>query len=230
VADNKEGSLFLRVVWAIMRKDLAVEWRSRQILTSMLVFSMLVVMIFHFALDLSPALQQEAAAGVVWLTFTFAATLGLNRSAALEMENSCLDGLLLAPVDRAAILFGKAGSNLVLVLALELVVLPLVSLLFNINLLQPGLLLVVLLGSLGYILAGTMLSMMAMNSRTRDMLLPLLLLPVVLPLLIPAVRASMYMLQGQGTKMVQPHLNLLIAIDVIYLALAYMTFDQVVEE
>lgn len=227
---SEKNTAYFKVVWAIARKDMAAEWRSRQLFSAMLVFSLLVILIFNFALDLIPGLQQELAAGVLWVTFTFTATLGLNRSLAMELEGGCLDALLLAPVERSAIYFGKLTGNLAILLLLEMMVLPLFSILYNINVLQPGLLLVLLLGSLGYVAAGTMLASMALQSRSRDVMLPLLLFPVVLPLIISAVRASAYFLQGQGMEAIWPHLDLLIVCDVIYLALCIMTFDYVVEE
>lgn len=221
---------FFKAVLAITRKDLSAEWRSRELFTAMLVFSLLVILIFNFALDLNPKIQQEVSAGVLWATFVFAGTLGLNRSMAVEKDRGCLDGLLLAPVDRAAIYLGKVLANLVFMFMVELIVLPVYSILYNINLFQPGLLLIILLGSIGYTVAGTLLSSMAVQTRTRDMLLPILLFPVVLPVLISAVRASSFFLQGQSMDLIWPHLNLLIAFDVIYTAVAYMLFDFVVEE
>lgn len=226
----RELTPFFKAVMAITRKDLSAEWRSRELFTAMLVFSLLVILIFNFALDLNPRIQQEVSAGVLWATFVFAGTLGLNRSMAVEKDRGCLDGLLLAPVDRAAIYFGKVLANLVFMFIVELIVLPVYSILYNINLFRPGLLLVILLGSIGYTVVGTLLSSMAVQTRTRDVLLPILLFPVVLPVLISAVRASTFFLQGQSMDLIWPNLNLLIAFDVIYTAVAYMVFDFVVEE
>jgi heme exporter protein B len=221
---------FFKAAWAITRKDLSAEWRSRELFTAMLIFSLLTILIFNFALDLNPRTQQEVSAGVLWVTFVFTGTLGLNRSMAVEKDRGCLDGLLLAPVDRSAIYFGKVLGNLLFMLVVEVIVLPVYSLLYNINLFQPGLLLVILLGSVGYIVVGTLLASMAVQTRTRDVLLPILLFPVVLPVLISAVRASSFFLQGQSLDLIWPSINLLIAFDVIYTALGYMVFDYVVEE
>jgi heme exporter protein B len=219
-----------RAMWAVVWKDMAAELRSREMFTAMAIFAALVVLIFNFALDLNPKIQQEVTAGILWVTFTFAGTLGLNRSMAVEKDRGCLDGLLLAPVDRSAIYFGKVISNLVFMFAVELVMLPLYSLLYNINLFQPGLLLVIFLGSVGYIVVGTLLSAMTVQTRTRDMLLPIVLFPVILPVIISAVRASSYFLQGQPMDLILPNINMLIAFDVIYTAVAYMVFDFIVEE
>ena len=142
---------FLRALWAVVWKDLSAEWRSRELLTAMLVFALLVILIFNFALELDARARASVTSGVLWVTFAFAGTLGLNRSMATEKDRGCLDGLLLAPVDRSAIYFGKAIGNLIFMFVVELIVLPIYSVLYNINLFRPGLLLVILLGSIGYV-------------------------------------------------------------------------------
>jgi heme exporter protein B len=223
-------SNFLRAMTAIIRKDLAAEWRSRELFTAMLIFSLLVILIFNFALELDARARASVTAGVLWVTFAFAGTLGLNRSMATEKDRGCLDGLLLAPVDRAAIYFGKAIGNLIFMLVVEIIVLPIYSVLYNTNLFQPGLLLVILLGSIGYVAVGTLLSTMAVQTRTRDILLPILLFPLVIPILIAAVKASGGFLQGIPFAEISNWINLLIVYDVIFVAIAFMIFDFVVEE
>jgi heme exporter protein B len=223
-------SNYWKAIAAVTWKDLAAELRSRELLSAMLVFSLLVILIFNFALELDIKTRQSVTSGVLWTTFAFAGTLGLNRSMAIEKDRGCLDGLLLAPVDRSAIYFGKVISNLAFMLIVEAIVLPIYSVLYNINLFQPGLLLVILLGSIGYVAVGTLLSSMAVQTRTRDVLLPILLFPVVVPILIAAVKASGGYLTGAGMDEILPWLNLLIAYDVIFTAIAFMVFDYVVEE
>jgi heme exporter protein B len=220
----------LKATAAIVRKDLSAELRSRELLSAMLVFALLVILIFNFALELQPALRADVTPGVLWVTFVFAGTLGLNRSMAIEKDRGCLDGLLLAPVDRTAIYFGKAIGNLIFMLVIEAIVLPVYSVLYNLNLLDPGLLLVVFLGSLGYTAVGTLLSAMAVQTRTRDILLPILLFPLVIPVVISAVKASTGFLQGWAMAEIQPYLSLLLVYDVIFIAVAFMVFDYVVEE
>ncbi|MCJ7706213.1 MAG: heme exporter protein CcmB [Anaerolineales bacterium] len=221
---------YLRAVLAIVWKDLAAEMRSRELLGAMLVFALLVILIFNFALELDIRTRETITSGVLWVTFTFAGTLGLNRSMAIEKDRGCLDGLLLAPVDRSALYFGKALGNLVFMLIVEAIVLPVYSVLYNVNLLQPGLLLVIALGSIGYVTVGTLLASMAVQARTRDILLPILLFPVIIPVLVAAVKASNGFLQGLEMAEIWPWLNLLIGYDVIFAAVALMVFDYVVEE
>jgi heme exporter protein B len=169
-------------------------------------------------------------AGVLWTTFAFAGTLGLNRSMAIEKDRGCMDGLLLAPVDRAAIYFGKVISNLAFMLIVEAIVLPMYSVLYNVNLFQAGLLGVILLGSIGYTAVGTLLSAMSVQTRTRDVLLPILLFPVAIPVLLAAVKASSGILSGLEFSEILTPLNLLIVYDAIFIAIAFMVFDYVVEE
>ena len=230
VTHRPAKSNFWKAIAAIAWKDLAAELRSRELLSAMLVFSLLVILIFNFALELDIKTRQSVTSGVLWTTFAFAGTLGLNRSMAVEKDRGCLDGLLLAPVDRSAIYFGKVISNLAFMLIVEAIVLPIYSVLYNINLFQPGLLLVILLGSVGYVAVGTLLSSMAVQTRTRDVLLPILLFPVVVPILIAAVKASSGYLTGAKMEEILPWLNLLIVYDVIFIAIAFMVFDFVVEE
>jgi heme exporter protein B len=221
---------FLKAVSAVVWKDLQAEFRSRELFSAMLVFSLLIILIFNFALELDIKMRQSVTAGVLWATFAFAGTLGLNRSMAIEKDRGCLDGLLLAPVDRSAIYFGKVISNLAFMLIVELIVLPVYSVLYSINLFQPGLLLVILLGSIGYVSVGTLLSAMSVQTRTRDILLPILLFPVVIPVILAAVKASSGIIAGAEWADVLMPINLLIAYDIIFTAVAFMVFDSVVEE
>ena len=227
---GKAGTAFMKAMGAVVWKDLAAEWRSREMLSAMLVFALLVIFIFNFALELDVQARANVTSGVLWVTFAFAGTLGLNRSLAVEKDRGCLDGLLLAPVDRSAIYFGKALANLAFMLLVAAIVLPVYSVLYNVNLFQPGLLLVIFLGAEGYVAVGTLLASMAVQARTRDILLPILLFPVMLPVLVAAVKASSGFLQGLGWAEVSAWLNLLLVYDVIFTAVAFMVFDYVVEE
>jgi heme exporter protein B len=211
-------------------KDLAAEWRSRQLISSMLVFSLLVILIFNYALELDAAMRATVTSGVLWVTFVFAGTLGLNRSLAVEQDRGCLDGLLLAPVDRTAIYFGKAAANLIFMLVVAAIVLPVYSILYNVNLFIPGLLLVIFLGSVGYIAVGTLLAAMAVQTRTRDILLPILLFPVIIPVLVNAVKASTAFLQRIPYADFSTYVNMLVVFDVVFIAVGFMVFEYIVEE
>jgi len=226
----KVQTSFWKAMWAVVWKDLAAERRSREMLSAMLTFSLLVVIIFNFSLDLNPSIQREVTGGLLWVTFTFAGTLGLNRSMAIEKDRGCLDGLLLAPVDRSAVYFGKVIGNLIFMFVVEVIVLPIFSIFYNVNLFNWGLLAVIFLGSIGYVVVGTLFSTMTVQTRSRDMLLPIITFPVVFPLIVAAARATTFILQGQPMDLIWPSINLMIAFDAIYAAGAYLLFDFVVEE
>jgi heme exporter protein B len=227
---KKTSPSLLKATFAIVQKDLAAEFRSFELVSAMLVFSLLVIIIFNFALELDIKTRESVTSGVLWTTFAFAGTLGLNRSMSVEKDRGCMDGLLLAPVDRAVIYFGKGISNLAFMLIVEVIVLPVYSLLYNVNLFQPTLLGVILLGSIGYTAVGTLLSTMTVQTRTRDVLLPILLFPIAIPVLLSAVKASGGILTGAEFSEILTPLNILIVYDVIFIAVAYMVFDAVVEE
>jgi len=221
---------YLRAVGAVIWKDIKTEWRNRENLSAMLVFALLVILIFNFALELDLQARDSLSAGVLWTTFIFAGTIGLNRSLAVEKDRGCLDGLLLAPVDRSVIYFGKTIGNLFFMLLVEIVVLPVFSFLYGINLFRPGFLAIVLLGSLGYVAVGTLLATMVVQVRTRDILLPILLFPLTLPVIIAAVKASQGFLLALPLAEFSTWINILVAYDLIFTSIAFMVFDFVVEE
>jgi heme exporter protein B len=149
---------------------------------------------------------------------------------AVEKDRGCLDGLLLAPVDRTAIYFGKTLANFIFMLLVAIIILPVYSVLYNVNLFLGGLFLVILLGAWGYVSIGTLLATMAVQARTRDILLPILLFPVTIPLLVAAVKASSGYLKGLEMVEITPWINLLIVFDLVFTAVAFLVFDAVVEE
>jgi heme exporter protein B len=167
---------------------------------------------------------------VLWATVAFAGTLGLSRSLAREQQSGCIDGLLLAPVDRSAIFFGKALGNLIFMAVVEVLLLPLFSALFDVPLLLPGVLLVVALGTLGYAAVGTLLASIAVNTRAREVMLPVLLLPLAIPLLIAAVQATGGLVDGASLSEVSGWLQLLVVYDLLVVAASMLTYNYVVEE
>lgn len=221
---------FLRKVLAIVSKDIAAELHTREMVSAMLVFSLLALFVFSFALDLRGAMARAAAPGVLWATVAFAGTLGLSRSLSREQQTGCMDGLLLAPVDRSAIFFGKALGNLAFMVVVEVALLPLFSALFNVPLLRPGVLGVTALGTGGYAAVGTLLAAIAVNTRAREVMLPILLLPLAIPVLIAAVQATGGVLEGGSLSDVEGWVRLLVVYDLVIVAVAMLTFGYVVEE
>ncbi len=224
------NSAYWRVVFAVIRKDLWMEMRRPEVLPAVLVFALLAVFLFNFALEFQPALRSALVPGLLWLTITFSGTLGINRSIAIEKDRGSFDGLLLAPVERSAIFFGKTASVFCTLIIVEGILIPAFSLFYNVNLFLPALLGICMLGSLGYVSAGVLMGSIAVQTKSQEILLPILLLPIALPLLISAVKASNAVVAGAGLGDVMPWLNFLIVYDLIFSALALMVFDAIVEE
>lgn len=221
--------MMLRQVAAIVAKDLVAELHTREILSAMGVFAVTAMLIFSFALDLQGGVGRAAAPGILWTTIAFAGTLGLSRSLAREEQTGGMSGLMLAVDDRNAIYFGKALGNLVLMLLLEVVLLPLGMILFDAPLLRGSVGLVFLLGTVGYAATGTLLAAIAVNTRAREVMLPILLLPLIIPLLIAAVRATAGLLDGLSLAEVNNWLRILVVYDLVIVAVAVITFGYVVE-
>ncbi len=221
---------YLRKVFAIVWKDVRAELRTKDILSSMLVFAALAVVIFQFAFDLRADNARLVLPGVVWIAITFSGVLGLNRSFILEQDRGSMEGLLLAPMDRSVIYFGKLIGNLLFIFVVELVLLPLASIFFNVWIVTPSVLLVVFLGTIGFAAVGTLFAALSVNTRAREVMLPILLFPIMVPVLIAGVRAMGALLDGETLKDVGQWLRLLVAYDVIFIAAAFLLFDFVVEE
>lgn len=221
---------YLHKVAAILEKDIAAELHTKEMISAMLVFSVLASLVFSFALDLRGDLAEAAAPGVLWSTIAFAGTLGLSRSMAREKQTGCIDGLLLAPVDRSAIFFGKAVGNLLFMAIVEVALLPLFSVLFDVGLLRGGILVVLGLGTVGYAAVGTLLAAIAVNTRAREVMLPVLLLPLAVPVLIGAVQATSGILQGASLAEAMGWVRILVVYDLMIVAVSLLTFEYVVED
>lgn len=220
---------YLVHVWAIVRKDLAMERRSRELLSSMFVFGLIVILVFSFAFELRVENTAEVAPGVLWVASTFAAMLGLGRSFVLERDSNCLDGLLLCPVDRSVIYLGKMLGNLIFASLVEAIILPICLALFNLDL-HWLMLPVTFLGTLGFCAVGTLFSAMTVHGRAREVLLPVLLFPIAIPAIIAAVKITAGLLDGQPWANYGYWFHFLLAFDVIVLAVAYVGFGFVMEE
>ena len=221
---------YLRKVFAIVWKDVRAELRTKDILSSMLVFAGLAVVIFQFAFDLRADNVRLVLPGVVWIAITFSGVLGLNRSFIIEQDRGSMEGLLLAPMDRSVIYFGKLIGNLLFIFVVELVLLPLISIFFNVWVLTPSIVLVVFLGTIGFAAVGTLFAALSVNTRAREVMLPILLFPIMVPVLIAGVQAMSALLDGETLKEIAQWLRLLVAYDAIFIAAAFLLFDYVVEE
>jgi len=217
----------LAVAW----KDLLIERRSKETLNALLFFSLLLLFVFQFTLGPDRERLQAVLPGVLWLGFVLAALLGLGRTFLVEREHDCWEGLLLAPGDKSAIYLGKLASALALMLTVEALVLCLFAVFFNVDIWRalPGVALVLGLGTLGLASIGTLFAAMTSQVRARELLFPVLLLPVQVPVLLGAVKSTEALLLGEPLGTVSHWLGLLVAADVIYLVAGVLTFDAVLE-
>jgi heme exporter protein B len=223
---------WLRTVYLLFAKDLLVELRNRETFTVMLFFAVVVLFLFHFSLNPERENTTLLAPGLLWLAFMFTGVLGLGRSFQAEQANDCLEQLLLIPGDRGNIFLGKLAGNVAFMLAVELLIIPLFALFFQLSLwdaLAP-LLAVAALGTLGFAAIGTLFSALTANLRAREVLFPLLLFPLVVPVIIGSVTTTGIILGGGPLAEASAWLKLLGAFDAIFLAVAYLTFEFVVEQ
>jgi heme exporter protein B len=217
-------------IFAIFWKDLLNELRTKEIIVSLLVFVLLVVVIFNFAFDTGIDQTDTIASGILWVALTFGGVIGLNRTFAVEKENSRLDGLMLCPVDRAVIYWGKLAGIFTFMLVIAVVITPIFLALFNLPIFLPRLALIIILALLGFSAVGTLFSALAVNTRSRDIMLPVLFLPVVVPVIVSAVKATGPVLAGMPWGEISTWLQILVAFDIIYLVVATLVFEFVVEE
>lgn len=220
--------IFLEQVFAILWKDIRCELRSKQTWIGMGLFALLVLVIFNFAFDLRVDNKASVAPGALWVAFVFASLLGLGRTIAAEREKGSMDRLLLCPVDRRAIYLAKLLGNLLFIGVVELVALPVYAALFDVPLFASALIPVVLLGTLGVAVIGTLFSAMAAATRARELLLPILVFPLIVPVVIGAVRATSTLLAPVAND--PPWLGLIVAFDIIFLSISMLTFSYVIEE
>jgi len=220
--------IFLEQVVTILWKDVRYELRSKQMWTGMGLFALLVLVIFNFTFDLRVDNAAAIAPGALWVAFVFASLLGLGRTIAAEREIGSMDRLLLCPVDRKAIYLAKLLGNMLFIGVVEIVALPIFAALFNVPLFVGALLPIVLLSTLGIAAVGTLFSAMAAATRARELLLPILVFPLIVPIVIGAVRATGTLLAPAVNE--PPWLGLIAAFDVIFLTVSMLTFEYVIEE
>jgi heme exporter protein B len=226
------SKLFIRQVLALLVKDLKTEWRTREIFTSMFVFAMLVIVVFNFAIGADPELIRQVVSGVVWVALLFATVLGLQRAGQMESEEDSLEGVLLALHDRSALFVAKMIAQMLYLLLVVICTLPLCSIWFRIDFLVciGTLGIVFALGMLGLSIVGTLFSMIALHTRAREVMLPILFLPVSIPLTIAAVYATAQLIAGKGLRDIADYLTLIGIFDIVFFTLALMVFDYIVED
>ena len=221
---------FVRPILVVTWKDILLEWRSRDLVVSVLVFGLLVAVMFNFALNVTPQRVTAFAPGILWVTFTFVGTLAMSRAFVRDSEQGGLEGLLLAPVSRDAVFLGKALSSFAFMLLVETLLLPVFGVFLDFAVLSWSLIATVALATLGFALVGTLFSAIAVQTRSREIMLPILFFPVALPLLIGAVEASAAAIGVQPGSVFSRWWPLLGAFDALFLVVCPWVFGAVVEE
>ena len=222
----------MKKIATIVWKDIITELRTKELLSTMIAFSILVVVVFNFSLNLSKQLVLMVIPSILWITFIFVGILGLSRSFALEKENNAVVGILLTPTDRSIIFIAKCLSNFIFLSLIQIILLALVVLFFNLDISGTMLNLAIILffGTIGFVSVGTLFSTMAINTNLREVILPILLFPILIPLIINAVKATSVIIMGGTFGDIVQYLKILIAFDLIFLTLCAVIYEFVIEE
>ena len=221
----------MKQLLALVAKDVRIELRRKESVTSMMMFGILVTVIFNFAFEPSGSQSLSIAPGVLWVALTFAGMIGLNRSLAIDLDNDSMQGLLLAPVSRGNLYIGKVLSNFLFMLIADAVILPLFIVFYDLRLETELLWLafIAVLGTFGFATVGTILSVISSNTRMSEVMLPVLQIPLTLPMILAAVAATVAVLANDAEGL-SSWMNLLIGFDIIFFVVSYLVFDYVVEE
>ena len=221
---------FVRQVATIMAKDLRAELRTKEAVNASLSFALVVLLLFSFAFDPSEETTREISGGLLWIVFAFAGTLILNRSFARELGNDCLDALIASPIPAAALFLGKAFASFVLLMAVELIALPLFGIFYNVRWTSQfgQLMLVVVLGTWAMTVTGTIFSALTVNIRLREVMLPILNFPILIPALLGAMQLTSSLVAGKPiTSDNDAWLKMLIGFDVMYTAVSVFLVETV---
>jgi heme exporter protein B len=217
---------------AILWKDLLIELRTKETLASLLLLGLLTLVVLSFAFDPTTPLRAAAAPGVLWVALIFAGTLGMNRSLLRERDNDCLHGLMLAPLDRGTIYLAKTIANFLFMVAAQVILLPLFVFFFNLPMVSTVVSLtpLLLLALFGFAAVGTLFAAVSLRTRAREVMLPLLMLPLAAPLFIAGIQSSAQLLAGEPFSAVAHWLRLIGAFDVVFVVVGWLAFEYVVEE
>ena len=220
----------LAVIWAIGRKDLLLETRNKDIIVAVSAFALLVLMVFTFAIDINQVNAKLTGPGILWASIAFAGVTGLNRAFALELEGNTLEALMLAPISRDLIYVGKMFGNFLFLTASQIIVIPIFAVLFNLAVLRWEMLVISLLTTIGFSTIGTLFAAMSMRVRAREVMLPLLFLPVVTPLIMAAVESTSHVVNDGSWPEIAQWIQLALAFDIAFIVISAFIFQQILED
>ena len=222
---------YFRTVFAILKKDILMEIRTKETINATLVFSILITIVFSFISEPGSKTEQAVAGGIFWMAVTFSGILGLNKTMMSEIQGGNFEALMLAPIDRSAIFFGKVISNFLFLTILEIILVPLFLVFYNVNLVSHWLMVVIiLLATYGYSVTGTLFSMISVRTKTREIMLPLLMLPILVPVIIAAILSTNIFLFNQEITYCYNWIKLMAVFDIIFTAVIFAIFSAVIEE
>ena len=224
--------IFFRVIRWIVWKDLISEIRSRENISSMFFFALIIILIFSLSLSMDQEMVKEMIPGILWIAFSFTGIIGLGKSFLVETQNDCMENLLMAPIPKGAVYLGKLLGNFLFMLVVEIIIFPLFIIFFNLDIFGqiPMIMLICFLGTLGLAAMGTLLSAMTVQIKAREVMFPLMLLPLVVPVIIGAVEATKGALNGDPLQLYQQWIQLLAVFDLVFLIVSYWLFEFILED
>lgn len=222
---------FFRVIRWVAWKDLISEIRSRETISSMFFFALIVILVFSFSFSMDQREARELIAGIIWVAFAFTGIIGLGKSFSAELQNDCLEHLQISPASKGAIYLGKLAANLLFMLIVEIILFPMFVIFFNLDVVErlPVLLLIFALATLGLSTVGTLFSAMTVQIRAREVMLPILLLPLAVPVMIAAVEATRGALNGSPISMYGNWLQLLAVFDIVFTVMSFWVFEWILD-
>ncbi len=222
---------YFKALFTIVKKDVLMEMRTKEVVNASLVFAILLVIVFSFIMEPGSEVEKKIAGGIFWMAVTFSGILGLNKTMMSELEGGNFEALMLAPVDKSAIFFGKVISNMLVLILLEIILIPLFLIFYSINIVSHPLMIAVLfLATYGYALVGTLFSMISVRTNSREIMLPLLLLPIMIPILIAAILSTNIFISGSDIIYSYNWIKLTAVFDIIFTAVIFGIFSAIIEE
>lgn len=222
---------YFKALFTIVKKDVLMEMRTKEVVNASLVFAILLVIVFSFIMEPGSEVEKKIAGGIFWMAVTFSGILGLNKTMMSELEGGNFEALMLAPVDKSAIFFGKVISNMLVLILLEIILIPLFLVFYSINIVShPLMIAVIFLATYGYALVGTLFSMISVRTNSREIMLPLLLLPIMIPILIAAILSTNIFISGSDIAYSYNWIKLTAVFDIIFTAVIFGIFSAIIEE
>lgn len=222
---------YFKVIAAIVKKDILMEMRTKQVINAALVFAVLFVVVFSFTMEIGSNMEQKLSGGIFWVSVAFAGILSFNKTIGSETDNGSFEALMLAPVDKSAVFFGKVISNMLFLLLVEVILIPLFLVFYNVNIIgHPLMAAVIILSTYAYSLIGTLFSIISVRTSSKEIMMPVLFLPFMVPVIIAAVLATNVFILGGQIQFSYNWIKLTAVFDVIFTAIIYGIFSLIIED